>query len=203
MEGHIKKVRITGGAADTFLKEATKTRKRVLRGVLPRAAQEGGGAVAVASSAAPIIQTAAPAIVAAPVVAPVAAPVATPVALVQHAGAKAVKVILDPSKKKPKNIVLSPPKTVVKLPGSAPVPDGKKRNVKTHKIARRIRVSVDGLKKRVHRAKTIKKESQKMSIDQLKKDLQSAGLIKEGSKAPEHILRQMYSDFQVLKQRAL
>jgi hypothetical protein len=33
--------------------------------------------------------------------------------------------------------------------------------------------------------------------------LETAGLIKAGSKAPETILRQMYTDFQVLKQRAL
>jgi hypothetical protein len=42
-----------------------------------------------------------------------------------------------------------------------------------------------------------------MPIEKLKKELETAGLIKAGSKAPEIILRQMYTDFQVLKQRAL
>ena len=135
-----------------------------------------------------------------PVAAPVAAPASLPVAP-QDGGVRSVKVILDPSKKKTKKIVLSPAKKVVKLSSGSDLM--KKRPAKTLKISRRIRVSVDGLKKRVHRARTIKRDSQKMPIDALKKELEAASLIKEGSKAPEPVLRQMYSDFQVLKQRAL
>ena len=181
-----KKLKITGAAAESFMK-GTKTRKRGPRGVPLR----GGSDEAV------VVPLVAPVPAAAPV--PVPAPVPAPTPVVQEAGSKAVKVILDPSKKKAKKIVLSPPKAVVKLaPG--PSSSGAK---KTHKVSRRIRVSVDGLNKRVNRAKTIKKESQKMPIEQLKSDLEAAGLIKKGSTAPEHILRQMYSDFQVLKQRAL
>ena len=190
MESNIKKIKITGGAAESLLKEPTKTRKRVVRQVPttvePRGVPVGGGQ--------PVI------VPPAPVPVPVPAPVPT---VVQEAGAKSVKVILDPSKRKTKKLVLSPPKHVVKLASGPSVQDQKKRNVKTQKVSRRIHVSVDGLKKRVFRAKTIKKESQKMPIEQLKKELQASGLIKDGSKAPEPILRQMYSDFQVLKQRAL
>lgn len=140
----------------------------------------------------------------APLPLPLATGVAVPVPaniVPQDGGVRSVKVILDPSKKKTKKIVLSPAKKVVKLSSGSDLM--KKRPAKTLKVSRRIRVSVDGLKKRVHRARTIRRDSQKMPIDALKKELESASLIKEGSKAPEPVLRQMYSDFQVLKQRAL
>ena len=193
-----KKLRITGAAAESFMK-GTKTRKRGPRGVPLRG---GGDETVVVPLVAPSVPL--PVAPVAPV-APIApTPIApTPIApAVQEGGSKAVKVILDPSKKKAKKLVLSPPKAVMKLaPG--PSSSGGAGARKTHKVSRRIRVSVDGLNKRVNRAKTIKKESQKMPIEQLKTELEAAGLIKKGSTAPEHILRQMYSDFQVLKQRAL
>lgn len=195
MEGEVKKIRITGGAAEELMK-GTKTRRRGPRGVPP----SGGSAPTPAPSSTPVpMSTPTPA----PTPVPSPTPVTNAPVTAQQQGGKPVRVILDPSKKKTKKLVLSPPKTVIKLPGAAEPVQAQKRNNKTQKVSRRIRVSVDGLKKRVYRAKTIKKESQKMPIEQLKKDLQKAGLIKEGSKAPEGILRQMYSDFEVLKQRAL
>jgi hypothetical protein len=209
--GEIKRFKITGSAAEEMLK-GTKTRRRtVARGVplsggssplsaapLSAAPLSAAPLSAAPLSAAPLNKTSAPPPSPIPMSTPT--PPSSPITVQQ--GGKAVKVILDPSKKKTKKLVLSPPKTVIKLPGRPDLPK-KQPNNKTQKISRRIRVSVDGLKKRVHRAKTIKKESQKMPIEQLKKDLQKAGLIKDGSKAPEGILRQMYSDFEVLKQRAL
>ena len=197
MEGGVKKVKITGQAAESFMK-GNKTRRRSPRGVPLK--QEGGVIFSPAEVSAPTIL--APPVLTVPSTVSTPAVIAAPVVQV-GAAKKEVKVILD--KKKPKKLVLSAPKNIVKLTSgsSEAVPDVKKRNAKTHKISRRIRVSVDGLNKRVHRAKTIKKESQKMSIEQLKKGLIAAGLIKEGSKAPEHILRQMYSDYQVMNQRAL
>lgn len=113
-----------------------------------------------------------------------------------------VKVILEKTKKVKEKIVLAPgkPKIVKETPGVLPL---KKQKTKTLKAARRIRVSLDGLSKRIHRAKTIKKETDKSPIEEIKKKLQQAGLIKKDSKAPEAILRQMYTDFEQLKQRAL
>lgn len=111
---------------------------------------------------------------------------------------KHVKVILDPSKKKQNKLVLSPPKKLIKLAPGTPLTKGK-----THKISRRIRVSIDGLNKRVNRAKTIKKESESMEIEKIKSSLLEAGLIKANSNAPPEILRRIYHDLQVLKQRAL
>ena len=200
MADNIKKFRITGEAAKSLMSE-TKTRKR----------QKGGAApVQVTRSDAPAFTPLpAPAVVkpySAPVpqAVPVAVPAPAPAPINQDGGRKDVKVILDKSNNKTRKLILAP-KKVIKLP---PGPNGlvnvpKKHPAKTQKVARRIRVSVAGLNKRVNRAKTIKKESQVMPIEKLKKELETAGLIKAGSKAPETILRQMYTDFQVLKQRAL
>jgi len=183
MESSVKRIQITGNAMTTFGGSKNTTRRKrkeiELRGV-----PIGGAAMLVSAPA------------------PLPLPVPVPANIVpQDGGVRSVKVILDPSKKKTKKIVLSPAKKVVKLSSGSDLM--KKRPAKTLKVSRRIRVSVDGLKKRVHRARTIRRDSQKMPIDALKKELESASLIKEGSKAPEPVLRQMYSDFQVLKQRAL
>ena len=188
MADTVKKFRITGEAAKSLMSETTKTRKRAR-------VQKGGEApVQVLKSDAPSFT-------------PLPSPPPKPIVDVpkQEGGRKDVKVILDKSKNKTKKLILSAPKKVIKLPSGSPDSNSaiKKHPSKTHKVARRIRVSVDALNKRVNRAKTIKKESQVMSIDKIKKDLEAAGLIKVGSKAPESILRQMYTDFQVLKQRAL
>ncbi len=42
-----------------------------------------------------------------------------------------------------------------------------------------------------------------MDIALIKKVLVKAGLVKEATKAPEGILRQMYEDYAVIKNRAL
>lgn len=198
MADTIKKFRITGEAAKNLSSEPTKTRRR--------GRQQRGGQAPVqvsrldAPSFTPLPLPSAPA----PAPAASAAP-AAPVE--QHGGRKDVKVILDKTNHKTRKLILAP-KKVIKLP-PGPLAKGtgeavkKYSHAKTQKVARRIRVSVSGLNKRVNRAKTIKKESQVMPIEKLKKELETAGLIKTGSKAPETILRQMYTDFQVLKQRAL
>jgi hypothetical protein len=107
-----------------------------------------------------------------------------------------VKVVLEKTKKAKEKVVLAAAKPkILKDPGFA--------KKKTLKSARRIRVSLDGLSRRIHRAKTIKKETEKTPLEEIKRRLQQAGLIKKDSKAPEAILRQMYIDFEQLKQRAL
>jgi hypothetical protein len=199
MADTVKKFRITGEAAKSLMSE-TKTRRRVKL-------QKGGEApVQVTRSDVPSFT---PMPVVTPVKPVVNAPMPAPVAPVlqeQHGGKRDVKVILDKSNNKTRKLILAP-KKVIKLPPGPLQSTGtsvpKKHPAKTQKVARRIRVSVSGLNKRVNRAKTIKKESQVMPIEKLKKELETAGLIKAGSKAPETILRQMYTDFQVLKQRAL
>ena len=99
----------------------------------------------------------------------------------------AVKVVLDAPKKKP--VILQPKMAAAQR--------------KTRRVSRSIRVSVSGLGKRMVRAKTIRKDAGSLDLTEVKKVLQKAALIKADSKAPESILRQMYADYMMLKDRAL
>jgi hypothetical protein len=111
-------------------------------------------------------------------------------------GAKAVKVILE-KKKKQTRVVLAPTK-VRKLNPPAPV-----SQAKTRKVAKKIRMSLNGFGKRVTRANTIRIDAKKQKIEDVKKVLVEAKLIKDTSKAPEGVLRTMYADYMTLKNRAL
>lgn len=118
---------------------------------------------------------------------------------VQKAGAsKPVKVILE-KKKKTTRVVFSPTKVKKLNPSSAPAP----QVAKTRKVAKKIRMSLGGFGKRVNRANTIRAESNKQKIDDVKRILVEAKLIKADSKAPETVLRTMYADYMMLKNRAL
>lgn len=112
-------------------------------------------------------------------------------------GQKAVKVILE-KKKKGTKVVLAP--TKVKKLQPTPVVTG---GAKTRRVAKKIRMSIHGFSKRVNRATTIKQESKKQKIEDIKKTLLEAKLIKDDSKAPEAVLRTMYADYMTLKNRAL
>jgi len=74
---------------------------------------------------------------------------------------------------------------------------------KKNKPARKVRVSMAGLSRKINAAKTIRKKATEDTIADIKKALEKAGLIKADSKAPETMLRQMYADFMMLKKRAL
>jgi len=103
----------------------------------------------------------------------------------------------------PMKVVLAAPKKkskVVLAAAKAPTPHGK---TKKNKAARKVRMSIAGLSRKIHAAKTIRQKATKDSIDNIKRALEKAGLIKTGSKAPEVMLRQMYADFMMLKKRAL
>jgi hypothetical protein len=112
--------------------------------------------------------------------------------LTQAAGAaKApVKVILGELKKKSK-VVLAAAKTKL-----AP-------QTRKVKAARKVRVSMVALSRKIGKAKDIRTKASGDKIEDVKKALQKAGLIKAESKAPETMLRQMYADFMMLKKRAL
>jgi hypothetical protein len=102
-----------------------------------------------------------------------------------------VKVVLAAPKKKSK---------VVLAAAKAPTPHGK---TKKNKAARKVRVSMAGLSRKINAAKTIRMKATEDKIADIKKALEKAGLIKAGSKAPDTMLRQMYADFMMLKKRAL
>ena len=126
----------------------------------------------------------------APVPAPAAAPAPTPSTPTPlprtnippaMLGGKA-KVILEPPKKTAAKLVASKSKT---------------------RKSRKIRVSLSGLGKRITRHKKIQKDARVSSIEEIKKTLVAAKLIKPESKAPETMLRQIYADYQTLKNKAL
>jgi hypothetical protein len=125
------------------------------------------------------------------------APVPTPsVPVAKPAQGGAVKVILE-KKKKATRVVLAPTKVKKLNPTTSPAP------AKTRKVAKKIRMSLGGFGKRVNRANTIRNDAKKQTIEEVKKTLVEAKLIKAESKAPESVLRTMYADYMMLKNRAL
>ena len=144
---------------------------------------EGNNVPPVANVPPPLVM---PAPIAAPAPAPAPAPAIPPpqqtnIPPALRGGAK-TKVVLEPPKKTAAKLVASKSKT---------------------RKAKKIRVSLTGLGKRITRHKKIQKEARSHSIEEIKKILVAAKLIKPESKAPESILRQIYADYQTLKNKAL
>lgn len=205
-----KQLQITGTAAEDYHNRTQRKRRGGgTRGGRSRSTQEGGTSpgtiVQLQSSSvpptanAPTVKPAAANILAPPATAAASTPasVSAPGTIPTGGGsAKKLHVILAPAKKKTGKVVLAPPKQ--KLVAAIT-----KVGAKTRKISKKIKMSLGGLKKRLTRAHHIKQEAKKIPIETVKKTLQTAGLIKSDSKAPEAVLRQMYADFQMLKNRAL
>lgn len=192
-----KEIKLTGDAAESFMSGRKTRRVSRRKNQSPSSeAEEPSGMVRVNKIEAPpkpltVVEAPVP-----PVNRVIPTEPVEPVVPDQEGGKskKMIKVILEKKEKPKEKVILAPAKEKI-----SPV----KHRSKTHKVPRRIRVSLDTLSNRMNRAKTIKKESQSTSIEAIKKALAKAGLIKADSKAPEKILRQMYSDFEQLKQKAL
>jgi hypothetical protein len=108
------------------------------------------------------------------------------------------KVILKAPTKKAHKVILSVSKTpVVKTTNLV---SNKKT---TRKSSKKILFSLKNLRKKLSTAKTIKKHSEEKPLEEIKKLLVQAKLIKEGSKAPESMIRQIYNDYMSLKHKAL
>lgn len=75
--------------------------------------------------------------------------------------------------------------------------------LKAHKPARKIQLGVGAIKKNVTRAKRITKVAKTLPIETIRAELVKAGIIKESSKAPESVLRQMYADAKTVSTRSL
>ena len=75
--------------------------------------------------------------------------------------------------------------------------------VTSSKPNRKVSLGLTHLKRRVTRARRLNKLSKTAPIEQIKKELITAHIIKTDSKAPEHILRQMYSDTKLLTSKSL
>jgi hypothetical protein len=126
-------------------------------------------------------------------------PVQQPVP-VQNGGAynqKNVKVVLTPKKKKTAVVLEAPKKKKEPITLSSGQKGG------TRKVAKKIRMNISNMSKRMTRANDIRKEAKAMTIDKIKAALKNAGLIKETTKAPDAILKSMYVDYFLLKNKAL
>lgn len=73
----------------------------------------------------------------------------------------------------------------------------------TTRKARRIHLSVGNLNHRFTRAKRLKDDTEKKPMSSIRDYLVGKGVIQQKSKAPEKMLRSMYSDFMLLKDQAL
>ena len=128
-------------------------------------------------------------------------PVQQPVQPVQNGGAynqqKNVKVVLTPKKKKTAVVLEAPKKKKEPITLSSGQKGG------TRKVAKKIRMNISNMSKRMTRANDIRKEAKAMTIDKIKAALKTAGLIKETTKAPDAILKSMYVDYFLLKNKAL
>lgn len=84
-------------------------------------------------------------------------------------------------------------------------PNSKKQEtdvpMKKKKTMKRIRISIGT--HQMKRAKTVRNKSSTKTLEDVKKTLIDAGLVKSDTKAPESVLRNMHLDFMVLKKRVL
>jgi hypothetical protein len=121
----------------------------------------------------------------------------TPLPHGQQGGAKK-KLVLAPSRKaKGKVHLASASSASTSSPASAS---------RRSKGTRKIRVQLSCMKKRLHRAKTIKSESRQKPIAEVRRILEEAKLIKpkaDGKEVPESVLRDIYSDYMLLRNRVL
>jgi hypothetical protein len=99
------------------------------------------------------------------------------------------KIVLEPKKKTKSGLVLAPPTKM------------KHKKDKT----RKIRVQLSNMKKRITTAKVIHKDSKEKSIGEIRKLLEESKLVKpsNGKKVPEDILRNIYKDYLILRNKAL
>lgn len=113
---------------------------------------------------------------------------AVPQATPQQGG----KLVLAPKKKTKGKVVLAPPSKESKK--------GKRGQT------RKIRLQLSNMKKRFSTAKVIHKDSKEKSIGEIRKLLEESKLIKplkEGKKVPDDILRNIYKDYLLLRNKAL
>lgn len=123
----------------------------------------------------------------------------------QEGGKAKQKLVLAPSSKKKTRcgIVLAPPSE-----GKRPVRIGS--SLLSKRIGgpgtRKIKVQLSNMKKRITTAKVIHKDSKEKSIGEIRSLLEKAKLIrpvKPGKEVPEDVLRNIYKDYLLLRNKAL
>lgn len=83
-------------------------------------------------------------------------------------------------------------------------PSVKKTKAETKKrAAKLLKMNLGGLTRRLKKASGIHKSAKEKTIDDIKKTLIRMELVNKDTKAPEDVLRQIYSDVETMKKRAL
>jgi hypothetical protein len=99
------------------------------------------------------------------------------------------RVILSKTQKKGK-VLFTAPKPLL-------IPEKRKKTLK------KVRVNLRGLTRKLKKANKIRRSATDKSIGDIKKELIKMELVKPGTTAPEDVLRQIYSDVETMKKRAL
>ena len=134
--------------------------------------------------------------------APAPVPIVSGVAPSQPAPVGGARVVLAPPKRKTR-IALK----AKKMRGGSDAADPSTSNLTPDlaklfggtRKARKIHLRVKGVTSRLAKAKKAKKLAESASISTIRSKLESAGIIKKGSKAPEKMLRTMYADLMITK----
>jgi len=116
-----------------------------------------------------------------------------PLANGQTGGSKGQLTLVPAKKKSRSRVILAPPAI------------GRKNSSKIRET-RKIRVQLSGLKKRLTKAKAIHKDSRDKTIEEVRKLLEEAKLVKpakDGKTVPDSVLRDIYKDYLLLRNRAL
>jgi hypothetical protein len=103
------------------------------------------------------------------------------------------KVVLSKTKKKSKVLFTAP-----KPPSKPAEPVAAKK-----KTMKRVKMNTKNLTRRLKKANKIRKSATDKSIEDVKKELIKMELVKPNTTAPEDVLRQIYSDVETMKKRAL
>jgi len=128
---------------------------------------------------------------------PLAQPLTQPLAQPQaHAQPQPPRQLQLEEVKPISSVILNPPKVQrVKLQPKVAAP----KQVAGTRKARRISLSLTNLNHRFTRAKKVRDETDKKSIDAIRTYLIEKGVIQTKSRAPEKMLRSMFNDFNMLK----
>jgi len=203
---NIKKITITGSAANSLkpetYDEATggggpmkrgKSRKaqRVKANLMDAGGTSPGTMVQLASTRAPGAEIAA--VGASSVLTESGAPVGALSPSAVSGGAKVEpKVVISKTRKKSKVLFTAP------KPAAKPAePLGKKKTMK------KVKMSMKNLTRKLKKANKIRKTATDKSIEEVKKELIKMELVKANTTAPDNVLRQIYSDVETMKKRAL
>jgi hypothetical protein len=179
----VKEIKITGGKPSDLIMKRRRTRKR----------QEGGGdeEEIAAPIQGPIKVSKVNEVASAPAMppAPAPAPATEPKPAMQGGAAK---VILKSKAAKQTKVLLKK-----KEPLSGPAPQPKPLKVKTRKVV------LQAITKKLNKTRHAMKHAKELPIEQVRAVLIDKKLIKPSSKAPDSILRQIYSDSLIVAKKTL